>query len=83
MFYYFLLQIKLMCPPVPLSQDLSEALKKPLSGALEELLLGLLMTPAQFDAHRLREAMQVRGQGQTSGQRGEHGQTRHYGLCLS
>ncbi|XP_064209380.1 annexin A2 isoform X1 [Anguilla rostrata] len=38
-------------------QDLSQALKKLLSGALVDLLLGLLMTPAQFDAHRLRQAM--------------------------
>ncbi|XP_061073737.1 annexin A2 [Conger conger] len=42
-------------------KDLSKALKKLLSGALEELLLGLLMTPALFDAHRLRQAMQGMG----------------------
>ncbi|KAJ8290040.1 hypothetical protein GJAV_G00008060 [Gymnothorax javanicus] len=42
-------------------KDLSKALKKLLSGPLEDLLLSLLMTPAQFDAHRLRQAMQGLG----------------------
>ena len=42
-------------------QDLSLALKKALSGGLEDLMLGLMMTPAQFDAHRLRQTMEVRG----------------------
>ncbi|KAJ8398509.1 hypothetical protein AAFF_G00427640 [Aldrovandia affinis] len=42
-------------------KDLSQALKKLLSGGLEDLLLGLMMTPAQFDAHRLRQAMEGLG----------------------
>ncbi|KAJ8354699.1 hypothetical protein SKAU_G00222660 [Synaphobranchus kaupii] len=42
-------------------KDLSQALKRPLSGPLEDLLLGLMMTPAQFDAHRLRQAMEGMG----------------------
>ncbi|XP_041961748.1 annexin A2-like isoform X1 [Alosa sapidissima] len=42
-------------------KDLSPALKKTLSGPLEELMLALMMTPAQFDAHRLRQAMEGMG----------------------
>ncbi|XP_036372210.1 annexin A2 [Megalops cyprinoides] len=42
-------------------KDLAPALKKALSGDLESLLLGLLMLPGQFDAHRLRQAMQGLG----------------------
>ncbi|KAI1885968.1 hypothetical protein AGOR_G00209210 [Albula goreensis] len=42
-------------------KDLSQALKKILSGVLEDLLLGLMMTPVQFDAHRLRQAMEGMG----------------------
>ncbi|KAG9355579.1 hypothetical protein JZ751_000417 [Albula glossodonta] len=38
-------------------EDLGTALKKALSGDIESLLLGLLMPPAQFDAHRLYQAM--------------------------
>lgn len=41
------------------SQDLNTVLKKALSGPLEELMLALLMTPSQFDAHRLRQTMEV------------------------
>lgn len=44
-----------------LVQGLSTALKKGLSGAVQELLLALMMTPARFDAHRLRQSMEVRG----------------------
>lgn len=40
-------------------EDLSAALKKSLSGAVQELLLALMMTPARFDAHRLRQSMEV------------------------
>ncbi|XP_062394445.1 annexin A2-like isoform X2 [Sardina pilchardus] len=42
-------------------KDLSPALKKILSGPLEDLMLALMMTPAQFDAHRLRQAMEGMG----------------------
>ncbi|XP_012707642.3 annexin A2 isoform X1 [Fundulus heteroclitus] len=38
-------------------QDLSAALKKALSGDLENLLLQLLMLPDQLEAHRLKDAM--------------------------
>ncbi|XP_054910963.1 annexin A2 [Poeciliopsis prolifica] len=38
-------------------QDLSAALKKVLSGDLEELLLQLVMTPEQLEAQRLKAAM--------------------------
>ncbi|TSN21173.1 Rho guanine nucleotide exchange factor 2 [Bagarius yarrelli] len=41
--------------------DLSVTLKKSLSGAVQELLLALIMTPAGFDAHRLRQAMEGLG----------------------
>ncbi|PWA16776.1 hypothetical protein CCH79_00017894 [Gambusia affinis] len=40
-------------------QDLSGALKKVLSGQLEELLLQLMMPPEQLEAQRLRAAMAV------------------------
>ncbi|KAL0984870.1 hypothetical protein UPYG_G00149740 [Umbra pygmaea] len=39
-------------------KDLCPALKKALSGGLEQLMLGLMMTPAQFEAHRLRQTME-------------------------
>ncbi|KAK3513619.1 hypothetical protein QTP70_028146, partial [Hemibagrus guttatus] len=42
-------------------KDLSAALKKGLSGAVQELLLALMMTPARFDAHRLRQSMEGLG----------------------
>ncbi|MCJ8744812.1 hypothetical protein PDJAM_G00122860 [Pangasius djambal] len=42
-------------------KDLSTALKKGLSGAVQELLLALIMTPARFDAHRLRQSMEGLG----------------------
>uniref|UniRef100_A0AAY5EPD3 Annexin n=1 Tax=Electrophorus electricus TaxID=8005 RepID=A0AAY5EPD3_ELEEL len=42
-------------------KDLGAALKKALSGPLEELLLALMMTPAGFDASRLRQAMEGLG----------------------
>ncbi|KAI1901750.1 hypothetical protein AGOR_G00037610 [Albula goreensis] len=38
-------------------KDLGTDLKKALSGDMESLLLGLLMPPVQFDAHRLYQAM--------------------------
>ncbi|XP_015245257.1 PREDICTED: annexin A2-like [Cyprinodon variegatus] len=38
-------------------QDLSAALKKALSGDLEDLLLQLMMLPDQLEAHRLKDAM--------------------------
>ncbi|KAG7319514.1 hypothetical protein KOW79_016657 [Hemibagrus wyckioides] len=42
-------------------KGLSAALKKGLSGAVQDLLLGLMMTPARFDAHRLRQSMEGLG----------------------
>ncbi|XP_072524564.1 annexin A2-like [Salminus brasiliensis] len=42
-------------------KDLNTVLKKALSGPVQELLLALLMTPAQFDAHRLRHSMEGLG----------------------
>uniref|UniRef100_A0A3B1JTQ3 Annexin n=1 Tax=Astyanax mexicanus TaxID=7994 RepID=A0A3B1JTQ3_ASTMX len=42
-------------------KDLNAVLKKALSGAVQELLLALLMTPAQFDSHRLRHSMEGLG----------------------
>ncbi|XP_031431735.1 annexin A2-like [Clupea harengus] len=42
-------------------KDLSSVLKKALSGPLEDLMLALIMTPAQFDAHRLRQTMEGMG----------------------
>jgi len=42
-------------------KELGAAVKKALSGDLETLLLALLMTPLQFQAHRLRSAMEGMG----------------------
>ncbi|XP_018592549.1 annexin A2 [Scleropages formosus] len=42
-------------------KELSAMLKKCLTGGLQDLLLGLMMTPSQFDAHRLRQAMEGLG----------------------
>uniref|UniRef100_A0A452VAQ5 Annexin n=1 Tax=Ursus maritimus TaxID=29073 RepID=A0A452VAQ5_URSMA len=42
-------------------KPLDEALKKALSGHLEEVVLALLKTPAQFDAEELRAAMKGLG----------------------
>ncbi|VCX03010.1 unnamed protein product, partial [Gulo gulo] len=42
-------------------KPLDEALKKALSGHLEEVVLALLKTPAQFDADELRAAMKGLG----------------------
>ncbi|XP_066514114.1 annexin A2-like isoform X1 [Hoplias malabaricus] len=42
-------------------KDLSAVLKKALSGSFQELLLALMMTPVQFDAHRLRQSMEGLG----------------------
>ncbi|XP_072550248.1 annexin A2 [Salminus brasiliensis] len=39
-------------------KELKAGLKKVLSGDLEALMLGLIMTPEQFEAHRLRQAME-------------------------
>ncbi|XP_062320912.1 annexin A2-like isoform X1 [Osmerus eperlanus] len=58
--YHKLTQKLVSSTSAPL-QDLSLALKKALSGGLEDLMLGLMMTPAQFDAHRLRQTMEGLG----------------------
>ncbi|ROL52958.1 Annexin A2 [Anabarilius grahami] len=39
-------------------KELDASLKKVLSGDLQSLILGLMMTPEQFEAHRLRKAME-------------------------
>lgn len=41
------------------SQDLMKDLKSELSKNLERLILGLMMTPAEFDAKMMRKAMEV------------------------
>uniref|UniRef100_A0A674J0M3 Annexin n=1 Tax=Terrapene triunguis TaxID=2587831 RepID=A0A674J0M3_9SAUR len=40
-------------------RDLMADLKSELSGSLAKLILGLMMTPAQFDAKQLKKAMEV------------------------
>lgn len=40
-------------------KELDAGLKKVLSGDLQSLILGLMMTPEQFEANRLRKAMEV------------------------
>ncbi|KAK9957078.1 hypothetical protein ABG768_011348 [Culter alburnus] len=42
-------------------KELDASLKKVLSGDLQSLILGLMMTPDQFEAHRLRKAMEGAG----------------------
>ena len=44
-------------------QDLVDDLKSELSGDFEKVLLGLMMTPARFDAHELKCAIKVRTAG--------------------
>lgn len=41
------------------AQPLDVALKAALSGELEDVVLGLLRTPAQYDAQQLKLAMKV------------------------
>lgn len=43
-------------------QDLMADLKSELSKNLERLILGLMMTPAEFDAKMMKKAMEVRFQ---------------------
>ncbi|XP_073678544.1 annexin A2 isoform X1 [Garra rufa] len=42
-------------------KELDAGLKKVLSGDLQSLILGLMMMPEQFEAHRLRKAMEGAG----------------------
>ncbi|XP_067268303.1 annexin A2 [Chanodichthys erythropterus] len=42
-------------------KELDASLKKVLSGDLQSLIHGLMMTPEQFEAHRLRKAMEGAG----------------------
>lgn len=44
---------------VSLLQELPSALKSALSGHLETVVLGLLKTPAQYDASELKASMKV------------------------
>ncbi|KAG8144836.1 hypothetical protein E2320_013248 [Naja naja] len=48
-------------PRIPLGKELSAALKSALSGHLETVILGLLKTPAQYDASELKAAMKGLG----------------------
>lgn len=41
-------------------QDLMKDLKSELSKNLERLIIGLMLTPAEFDAKMMRKAMEVR-----------------------
>lgn len=43
-----------------LFQDLMKDLKSELSKNLERLIIGLMLTPAEFDAKMMRKAMEVR-----------------------
>lgn len=45
--------------PQTLLQDLMADLKSELSGSLAKLILGLMLTPAQYDAKQLRKAVEV------------------------
>lgn len=45
--------------PQILLQDLMADLKSELSGSLAKLILGLMLTPAQYDAKQLRKAVEV------------------------
>lgn len=40
-------------------QPLEEALKSALKSDFEDVVLGLLMSPAQYDAHALKQALKV------------------------
>ena len=42
-------------------QDLSDDIKSELSGDFEKVMLGLLMTPAQYDAFECKAAIKVGG----------------------
>lgn len=48
-------QLWLFCP-----QDLMKDLKSELSKNLERLIIGLMLTPAEFDAKMMKKAMEVR-----------------------
>ena len=41
-------------------QDLIENLKSELSGDFEKVMVGLVMTPLEYDAHELKSAIKVR-----------------------
>lgn len=50
----------------PFLQELPSALKSALSGHLETVILGLLKTPAQYDASELKASMKVNTCGMSS-----------------
>lgn len=56
---FFLSQVynKTLCLICP--QDLMKDLKSELSKNLERLIIGLMLTPAEFDAKMMRKAMEV------------------------
>lgn len=53
------LQKELGTDPQTLLQDLMADLKSELSGSFAKLILGLMLTPAQYDAKQLRKAVEV------------------------
>lgn len=62
---FFLVLPRRVCPcgrslnAQMLLQDLMADLKSELSGSLAKLILGLMLTPAQYDAKQLRKAVEV------------------------
>ncbi|KAI1234139.1 hypothetical protein IHE44_0003855, partial [Lamprotornis superbus] len=67
--FFSLMLPQLVCPcrsswglnPQTLLQDLMADLKSELSGSLAKLILGLMLTPAQYDAKQLRKAVEGAG----------------------
>lgn len=62
--------------PSHVFQDLQTALKGALSGSLEALMLGLMKSPAQYDALELKAALKARARQRRRAQPGPRGQRR-------